>query len=215
MRGDPAVLQPGLVELTEPERPVVLVGHELGAAIAIEYARRNPSRVDSLVLIEGVFRVTNDATFDPDVRETLLRARSEEGEQLVLQENILIERYLPRLTLRVLTAGEMEAYRRPFAKPGEPRRALLSALRQLPLQSSPGPIDALVEDNRLWCSQSTIPKFVVGGVPGFLVPPPVLGTAARWKKTEVASVPGLHFLTEDSPARVTALVIDWLETIGF
>jgi len=43
----------------------------------------------------------------------------------------------------------------------------------------------------------------------------VLGTAARWKKTEVASVPGLHFLTEDSPARLTALLIDWLEAIGF
>ena len=204
-----------LVELTEPEPPIVLVGHELGAATAIEYARRNPDRVASLVLIEGVFRVTNDTLFDPDLRDLLLAARSEEGEHLVMEENVLIDRYLPRLTLRVLSAAEIDSYRRPFPKPGEPRRALLSLIRQLPIQSTPGPIDGLVEANRLWCSQSPIPKFVVGGVPGHLVPPAVLGTAARWKKTEVASVPGLHFLTEDSPARLTALLIDWLEAIGF
>lgn len=133
---------------------------------------------------------------------------------MILRDNLLIQQYLPRLTTRALSPKELESYGRPYQKPGESRRAMLSMIRQLPLQSSPGPIDALVEENRLWCAQEAVPTLVVGGAPGFLVPPPILGTAARWESTKVASVPGQHFLMEDSPARLTALILDWLDEIG-
>lgn len=203
-----------LIELTEPDRRIVLIAHELGSALAVQFARRNPSMVAGLVMIEGVLRVTNDATFDEDLREFLLRVRGQDGEQMVLRENRLIEEYLPRLTSRQLTSREMEAYRRPYLQPGESRRAMLSMIRQLPLQSSPGPIDALVEENRLWCAQESIPKLVIGGRPGFLVSQPILASTAKWAETEVATVPGIHFLMEDSPARLTALILDWLDELG-
>jgi haloalkane dehalogenase len=203
-----------LVEILVPTGPIVLVGHELGAAMAIQLARRNPERVAGLVFIEGVFRISNDAQFDLDVRKFLAGVRGEGGEDMVLAENLLVERYLPRLTSRTLTPAEMAAYRRPFPRVGESRRAMLSMARQLPLQSGAGPIDQLVEQSRLWSVQSRVPKLVIGGNPGFLVPPTILGTAARWKSTTVASVRGLHFLTEDSPARITTLILDWLTEIG-
>ncbi len=57
-----------LVELTEPDRPIVLVTHELGSALAVQLARRNPQRVAGLTMIEGVLRVSNDSIFDEDVR---------------------------------------------------------------------------------------------------------------------------------------------------
>lgn len=203
-----------VIELTEPDRPIVLVTHELGSALAVQIARRNPRNVAGLVMIEGVLRVTNDATFPDDVREFLQRVRGEEGEQLVLRDNRLIEEYLPRLVSRPLSVKEMEAYRRPYHQPGESRRAMLSMIRQLPLQSSPGPIADLVEENRLWCAQESIPKLVIGGRPGFLVSQPILASTAKWAATEVATVPGLHFLMEDSPARLTALILDWLDKLG-
>lgn len=203
-----------LIELTEPDRRIVLVTHELGSALAVQIARRHPDTVAGIVMIEGVLRVTNDATFDAELREFLLRARGEEGEQMVLRENRLIEEYLPRLIARQLTWREMEAYRRPYVQPGESRRAMLSMIRQLPLQSSPGPIDELVEENRLWCAQESVPKLVIGGRPGFLVSQPILASTAKWSATSVATVPGLHFLMEDSPARLTSLILDWLEELG-
>ena len=107
----------------------------------------------------------------------------------------------------------MAAYRRPYPRVGESRRAMLSMLRQLPLRSSPGPIDQLMDENRRWCAHDAGPKLVIGGNPGFLVPPPVLGTAARWPSTTVSSVRGLHYLTEDSPARITTLILDWLGSL--
>lgn len=203
-----------LMEVLRSSGPMVLIGHELGATIAIQYARKHPDSVAGLVLLEGAFRVANDALFEADLRSLLTDIRGVAGEHKVLIENAVIEEYLPRLTARVLGPAEMSAYREPHRKPGESRRAMLSMIRQLPLQSSPGPIVHLVQECRLWCAQSRIPKLVIGGSPGFLVPPSVLGTAARWANVTVASVRGLHFLTEDSPARLTALISDWLAEIG-
>lgn len=203
-----------LIEMMVPEGQIVLVGHELGTAMAIQFARKYPARVAGLVMVEGVFRVSNDSQFDADIAEFLSLVRSEGGEELILAQNALVERYISRLTSRPLSPAELDAYRQPYPRAGESRRAMLSMVRQLPLHSLPGPIDGLIEQSRLWCAQSRIPKLVIGGNPGFLVPTPVLGTAARWRESTVASVRGLHFLTEDSPARITTLILDWLTTLG-
>lgn len=202
------------LELVGVSGPLVLVGHELGATMAIQYARKRRDQVAGLVLIEGAFRMSNEASFDADVRKLLTDLRGPSGEHRVLTENAIVEEYLPRLTARMLTPAEMEAYRKPYKKPGESRRAMLSMIRQLPLQDSPGPLDRLVAESRLWCAQSPIPKLVVGGNPGFLSPLSILGTAARWTNTAVASVKGIHFLMEDSPARLTTSILDWLDELG-
>lgn len=204
-----------LIESEAADRPIAIIGHELGAAMAVQIARRNPDQVAALVLVEGVFRISNDEIFDSDVRKLLSDLRGSSGEQAVLIENRIVEEYLPRLTARMLSEYEMDAYRAPYEKPGEARRAMLAMIRQLPLLTSAGPIDDLVNENRLWCAQSRTPKLVIGGNPGFLVPPSVLGTAARWSNTRVGSVRGLHYVMEDSPARLTSSILDWLEAIPF
>jgi haloalkane dehalogenase len=202
-----------LPEMTGITEPTVVVGHEFGAAMAVQLARRRPDLVRGLVLIEGVLRITNDTVLDTDVKEFLTQVRSDQGEKMVLTENQIIELYLPRLTARRLSSEEIAQYRAPYPKPGESRRAMLSMIRQLPLQSMPGPIDDDIEESRLWAVQSRVPKLVIGGNPGYLVPSSILGTAARWAETTVASVRGIHFLTEDSPARITALILDWLPAV--
>lgn len=202
-----------LLETLGITQKVVLVGHELGATMAIQLARKRPGMIAGLAMIEGVFRVTNDSILDPDVTDLILRLRGEEGERMVLTDNLIVEQYVPRLTARTLSPDELDAYREPYRRRGESRRAMLSMIRQLPIRSSPSPIDRTVDLSRLWCVQSTIPKLVVGGNPGFLVPPAVLGTATRWARTEVGSIPGRHYLMEDSPARLTMMLLDWLESL--
>lgn len=202
-----------LIELLAEEDEVVLIGHEMGAMLAIHHARRNPERVKGLVIVEGVFRITNDEHFPRDVREFLMDVRGDRGNDLVLRQNEMIEYWLPRLTLRPLSEIEMNAYRYPYRIPGEARRPLLSMIRQLPLRSTPGPLDELAEQSRLWSAQSRIPKLVVGGDPGLLVPPSILGTAARWANTTVSMARGQHYIMEDSPARLTSILIDWLAEV--
>ena len=203
-----------LIKFLEPTRPVVLVGHELGALLAAEYARNHPSSVAGLVFIEGSFRVTNDTKFDSDVREFLAEVRGPEGAPMILARDMLVEFYLNRLTLRHLGPEELRAYRGPSRRRGNTRKAMLAMIRQLPLRSRPGPVDDLASEIRIWCSRTAIPKLVIGGRPGFLVPQPILATTARWLNTTTASVRGLHFLMEDSPARLVSLVLEWLDGIG-
>jgi len=203
-----------LIQFLEPDRPVVLVGHELGAMLAGQYAREHPSSVAGLIFIEGSFRVSNDTYFDPDIQHFLSDVRGERGKSMILARNLLIEFYLNRLTSRHLGPEELRGYRDPYRKAGKSREAMLSMIRQLPLRSHPGPIDGLAEEIRRWCSASTTPKLVIGGKPGFLVPQPVLATTAKWANTRIAMVPGLHFLMEDSPARLTSIMLDWLGDIG-
>lgn len=192
---------------------LVIVGCELGGTMAIQLARKLRDRVAGLVLIEGAFRKTTDTLFPSEIQHLLEDLRGPNGEQRVLNENAAIEEYLPLLTLRRL-GEEMDHYRQPYPQAGEGRRAMLSLIRQLPLKSTPGPIDDRLDETRLWCAQTRIPKLVIGGNPGFLVPPAVLGTAAKWAETTVASIRGRHLLMEDAPARLTALIVDWLDGIN-
>lgn len=202
-----------LIETLEPERKIVLVGHELGAMLAAQYARENPNSVAGLAFVEGSFRVTNDETLPPDVRDFLVEVRGVRGDDMILRQNLLIEHYLNRLTLRFLGPEEMRSYREPYSRSGKSRQAMLSMIRELPLANHPGPLMDLAEETRAWCSRSATPKLVVGGSPGFLVPLPILGTTAKWANTTTAVVKGLHFLMEDSPARLTSALLDWLEDI--
>ncbi len=204
----------GALELADLGDDVVLVGHELGALLAIRWVRRFTERVAGLAMIEGVFRATSLQHLLPEAAELLVAVRQEEGTDLVLRENVMIHRYLPTLTARTLAPGELDAYNRPYRQPGESRRALLSLARMLPLAEHPGAVDQEASEARLWCAQARVPKLVVGGNPGHLVPASILGTSARWSDVTVTSVRGKHYLMEDSPARLTASLIGWLDTIG-
>jgi haloalkane dehalogenase len=196
------------LEVADLDDRVILVGHELGALQAIRWARRHADRVAGLVLLEGAFRLTSLRTLPPVIADILTRLRSD-GDDLVLREDVLFDRYLPLLTSRAITPPEHDAYVRPYRVVGESRRPLLSLARSLPVDELPGPLDDEAGEARLWCAQNPIRKLVVGGLPGFLSPPAVLGASSRWANVSVASVRGKHYVMEDSPARIAALLLDW------
>lgn len=98
---------------------VVLVGHDWGAVLAIDFLGRHPELVRGLAFAEGhLHPIDSWEEMDPGGRELFGRLRTPGvGERMVLQDNVFVEQVLPAGVLRELTDEEMDAYRAPFRSP--------------------------------------------------------------------------------------------------
>jgi len=181
---------------------VVIVGHDWGAVLGIDWARRHPHDVRGIAYMETlVAPVSWDGENAPDP-ELFGPLRTEEGERLVLRDNVFVEKALPAGTRRTLTDDEMAAYRAPYLQPGESRRPTLTWPREIPIDGHPADVAAVVTANAEWMATSSVPKLFINGDPGALLTGPLRDLCRRWPHQRAVTVPGLHFLPEDAPHQI-------------
>jgi haloalkane dehalogenase len=133
---------------------------------------------------------------------------------MVLEQNLFgVETLLPSLVLRGLGEEEMGAYRRPFLRPGEDRRPILTFARQLPVDGEPADVTAIVSGYADWLRQSRVPKLFINGDPGAILVGSRRDFCRTWPNQTEVTVPGLHFLQEDAPAAIGQAITDWLPAI--
>ena len=190
------------------DEPLVLVVHDWGSALGFDWACRHPDRVRGIAYMEAIVGMRSWEDFPLASRPIFQAFRSPAGERLVLEENAFVEQVLPGAILRKLTEAEHDEYRRPFREPGESRRPTLSWPRQLPIEGEPKEIRALVEAYVGFLAQSSIPKLFVNADPGILSGS-ARDTCRRWLNQREVTVPGLHYVQEDSPAEIAAAIADW------
>ena len=82
---------------------VVLVLHDWGSALGLDWARRHEDRVRGLVLMEFILPIPTWLDIDPAGAEAFRGFRSEQGRKLLIDENRFIERNLPGGVVRKLT----------------------------------------------------------------------------------------------------------------
>lgn len=189
---------------------VILVGHDWGGVLAIDWARRHPSHVRGIAYLETlVAPVTSDS---PNAPEPSLFGplRGPDGERLVLDENIFVEVVLPAGTMREFSAAELAAYRAPFRDRGEPRRAMLTWAREIPIDGSPADVHQIVAENAAWMARTPIPKLFINGEPGALLTGPLRELCRRWPNQAEVTVPGVHFLPEDAPDAIGSGLARWI-----
>ena len=84
-----------LNSVTNSREAVVLVLHDWGGALGFDWASKHPERVRGIAYMETFVRPLTLADL-PEKSSSMLRAvRSREGERLVLDENMFIEKMLP------------------------------------------------------------------------------------------------------------------------
>jgi haloalkane dehalogenase len=133
---------------------------------------------------------------------------------MVLDKNIFVERVLPSSIQRQLTDEEMDRYREPFRNPGEDRRPTLSWPRNIPIEGEPANVVAIVEEYGKWLAQSDVPKLFVNGDPGSIVRRGRVRDFIRsWPNQTEVTVPGVHFLQEDSPDEIGAAVASFVRAV--
>ncbi len=189
---------------------VVLVVHDWGSALGFDWAKRHREAVAGIAYMEAIVR---PMTWDewPDAARAVFQGfRSPAGEEMGLAKNVFIERVLPGSIIRSLDDDEMAEYRRPFLEPGEDRRPTLTWPRQIPIEGEPADVVAIAADYAEWLSQSGIPKLLVNADPGAIMKDAALDFCRAWPNQREVTVPGNHFLQEDSPDEIGAAIADWI-----
>lgn len=194
-------------------RNIIFVVHDWGSVLAFNWARKHPGAVKGIVYMEALTRPRSWDEVPGVARETFQKLRSDQGEEMVLQQNSFIEFNLPKTILRQLTEEEMTEYRRPFLHSGEDRRAMLSWARQLPLGGEPARIVEIVNDNTRWMHQNKIPKLFVEAQSGTLSKDEK-ASCMTWPNQVHITVKGHHNLQEDSPNEIGTAISVWLQSIN-
>jgi haloalkane dehalogenase len=203
----------GLLDALGVRENVILVIHDWGSALGFDWANRHRAAVRGIAYMEALVR---PATWDewPELIRPLFQGfRSEAGEQMVLQNNVFVERVLPGSVLRGLTDEEMAVYRRPFANPGEDRRPTLTWPRQIPLDGHPADVTKIATEYSEWLAAGDVPKLFINAEPGAILVGALREYCRSWPNQQEVTVRGSHFIQEDSPGEITLVLKEWINQL--
>jgi len=192
---------------------VILVVHDWGSALGFDWANQHRDRVRGIAFMEAIVTPMTWADFHPSVRGVFQGFRSPEGERMVLEKNIFVERVLPGAIRRRLSDEEMDHYRQPFVNTGEDRRPTLSWPRNIPIDGEPAEVVAIVDEYRGWLEKGDVPKLFVNAEPGAILTRRIRDYVRTWANLSEITVPGVHFIQEDSPDEIGAAVAQFVRGV--
>ena len=194
------------------ENNVIFVIHDWGSALGFNWAYENQSSVKGICYMEAIVRPITWNEWPEDGRSIFQGFRSEAGEDLVLKNNLFVERVLPGSIIRDLSEKEMDVYRRPFLKEIE-RRPTLDWPRQIPIENEPEEVCKIAEYYSSWMSVNEIPKLFINADPGAILIGEQREFCRKWKNQKEITVKGSHFIQEDSPHEIGDALSNWVQSI--
>jgi len=194
-------------------RNVVLVLHDWGSALGFDWANKHRELVQGIAYMESVVRPLEWSDYPPDAVDFFKAIRSPSGEQLILEENVLMEKMLPEHTIRKLSEEEMAEYRRPYRRPGEDRRPMLTWLREFPIEGQPANVGKTIQDYGKWLAESPVPKLYLHSEPGALDSGKSREFCLTWPNQTEVKVNGLHYVQEDSPLEIGTAVATFVRNL--
>lgn len=219
---------------------ITFIGHDWGGPIELTYAVDNPDNVKALAFFESAIVPFPDISVVGAFPEQFAGAfwsDPELLEQNAIDNNLFIEGWLFDPAFEGIanppTEAEQDVYREPFLDL-EARDQLAIAPRQLPLldptgfpildpdgvgglppETVPG-IEEYV-DFANYLATTDVPKLLIYGNPGFTSPELVLSLAESIPGFEIQEIgdaenPVFHFIQEDAPEELSAILGEWYDT---
>jgi haloalkane dehalogenase len=191
---------------------IVFVVHDWGSALGMDWARRHPTDVRGIALME--FIAPQPTWLDLDARpyEFLKTMRNPDiGRRLIVDENAFVEQGLPDGVVRALSDAEMQEYRRPFREPRH-REPVYRFPNELPIAGHPPDVYAMAIAYHQWLLETETAKIFFHAAPGLFIPPARADFyATRLKNCRVVDLGhGDHYLPEDHPDTIGKEVAAWL-----
>jgi haloalkane dehalogenase len=201
-----------LLEQLGVEQDVTLVVHDWGGGLGFDWANRHREAVRGIAFMETVCGPASLADWPEASRRLFSSMRSEAGEEIVLTKNVFVERILPASVLGDIPAEIMAAYLAPYLAPGEDRRPTLTWPRQIPFDGEPADVHEAVEAYATWLATDAVPKLHIAAEPGSLTAV-YADLVAGWDRLEQRTVPGIHFVQEDSADEIGRAVVAWSRSL--
>jgi haloalkane dehalogenase len=200
------------LEVVGATERVTFVLHDWGSALGFDWAARHPGAVRGLAFTEALVTPLTWADWPADGRRVFQTMRGPDGEAAVLDRNVFVERILPASVRRGLDPAAHERYRHPFREPGD-RWPTLEWPRQIPIENVPPRVRDVVSRYGQWLRTSDVPKLFVNADPGFLLTGRPRAVVRRWPALTEVTVPGGHFVPEESPHELGRALAGWLPTL--
>jgi haloalkane dehalogenase len=119
---------------------------------------------------------------------------------------------LPKSIIRTLSDEEMAAYRAPFRDQAA-RLPTLVWPRELPIEGAPADVVNIVESYGEWLAGSELPKLFINAEPGAQVVGCMRDFCRGWPNQRELTVPGIHFIQEDSPDQIGAAIREFVGSL--
>ncbi len=198
-------------------KDIVLVIHDWGSMLGLDYARRNPGNIKAVVFMETfappAVLASSYETMGP-FGEIFRQWRDPvNGPALLIDQNIFIEEVLLKGALtRKLTQAEKDAYREPFLDPAS-RKPILVWPNEVPIAGKPARNVEVVTKAGEWLQTSETPKLLLYARPGAIIPP----ESAEWMRANYRNIEtvfvgyGSHYIQEDNPEVIGRNIADWYQ----
>jgi haloalkane dehalogenase len=86
---------------------------------------------------------------------------------------------------------------------------MLTWPRELPLDGKPADVVDIVNNYADWMAENELPKLFINADPGAILTGPQRDFCRSWKNQTEITVPGIHFIQEDSPHEIGAALAAW------
>lgn len=209
---DHATYLGAFLEVVGVEKDVVIVGHDWGGALGLDWASRHPLSVAGIAYMETFVTPLTWDDWPAGGRGIFQAMRSPAGEELILDKNVFVERVMPASVIAPLSDEVMAEYRRPFLQPGEGRRPMLTWPREIPIDGEPAAIVEAVSNYSEFMATSTFPKLFVNASPGSILVGRQREVCRNWPNQVEVTVDGIHFIQEDSGEIIGDHLASWVAT---
>ena len=192
---------------------IILVLHDWGGPIGGLYALRNPERVKAIAIMETIWWAPQWKEFNKRFTRTFKLLRSPLGYVMIQVLNIFVNKLLPQTVLNKehMTEQVMQSYHEPFPTIRS-RRAVRAFPQLIPFEGKPQESFELLKELEAGLEFLHQPVLLIQATPGLLVSP----ARVRWLKEKIPQLSvaqfgrGLHFIQEDNPDKISALIGEWI-----
>jgi haloalkane dehalogenase len=195
-----------------PNERITLVIHDWGSALGFDWARRHEKRIAGIAFFEFVLPAPNWDVFPPAVADHFKPFRDPKlGRELLINQNVFIEKVLPLNIMRQLSEEEMTVYRRPFLQL-ESREPLWRFPNEIPIEGYPADVWEKVNNYIGWLLKTDIQKLFFWAEPGVVITKETVDTLIKkLQNTKIVHLgSGLHYFQEDHPHTIGREIAQWL-----